>query len=54
MAVPDYNTSLPFAANLYIEIKVIGIMNVRIYPEQEVSQNEIKISVHLKIFLIQN
>tara|TARA_Y100001954_G_scaffold95085_1_gene104010 strand:- start:62 stop:613 length:552 start_codon:yes stop_codon:yes gene_type:complete len=44
MAVPiDYNTSLPFAANLYNrDNEVIGIMNVRIYPEQEVSQNEIK------------
>ena len=39
----DFNTSLPFAANLYnLDGDVIGIMNVRIYPELDVSQKEIK------------
>ena len=57
MAVPiDYKTSLPFAANFYNrDNEVIGIMNVRIYPEQEVSQNDIKnISSFEVDFLIQN
>jgi len=42
MAPIDITTSLPFAANLYDESgRTIAIMNVRIYPEMDISQSEV-------------
>ena len=36
------SSSLPFAANFYKNRRVIGIMNIRIYPKSEIYQNEIR------------
>jgi len=36
------SSSLPFAANLYRNGRVIGIMNIRVYPNIEIYQNEIR------------
>ena len=39
------NSELPFAANLYnSNNQTIGIMNIRVYPDMDVSQNEV---IHL-------
>ena len=36
------NSELPFAANLYnSNNQTIGIMNIRVYPDMDVSQNEV-------------
>lgn len=39
----DINTSLPFAANLYnFENKTIGLINVRVYPDMDFYQQDVK------------
>ena len=38
----EINSKLPFAANLYnSNNQTIGIMNIRVYPDMDVSQNEV-------------